>query len=67
MDRARSQGFSGPNPISLTDIVNWSTLTGNRLIREEAAVIRQIDGAYLAAIAVEQSERMERAKAKAGG
>ena len=64
---ARSHGFNGPNPMSLTDIANWSAMTGNQLLREEVAIIRQIDAAYVEAVGVEMMERMERAKAKPTG
>lgn len=54
---SRSQGFNGPQPLSLSDIVLWSTLTGTIIRREEVAIIRDMDAAYLDVIAKEQAER----------
>lgn len=47
-------GFNSPNPISLTDIANWSLLTGTIIRREEVSIIRAMDSAYLTALAEEQ-------------
>lgn len=60
----RSHGFNGPNPLSMTEIANWSALTGTVIRREEIAIIRAMDGEYLSSAAKEQAEATERAKYK---
>ncbi|WP_011580569.1 MULTISPECIES: phage tail assembly chaperone [Chelativorans] len=64
LSAARSQGFSGPNPISYSEIADWAELTGNLIRRVEIAIIRKMDAAFLSANAVEQAEAAERAKQK---
>ncbi|WP_425358759.1 phage tail assembly chaperone [Aminobacter aminovorans] len=61
----RSHGFSGPNPLSMTEIANWSTLTGTVVRREELSILRAMDGAFMSAIAKEQAEVTERQKSGA--
>jgi hypothetical protein len=46
----------------MTEISNWSSLTGTIIRREEISIIRDMDAAYLSAIAKEQAEASERAK-----
>ncbi|WP_438820606.1 phage tail assembly chaperone [Aminobacter carboxidus] len=60
MSAGRSHGFSGPNPLSMTEIANWSELTGTVIRREEISILRAMDGAFMSAIAKEQSEASER-------
>lgn len=60
----RSYGFSGPNPISFSEIADWAALTGNLIRQDEIAIIRKMDAAYLAANAAEQAEAAERARHK---
>lgn len=62
MSAARSYGFNGPDPIALSDIAAWSSLTGNIIRREEIEIIRRMDAAFLRAIAREQAEAAERAR-----
>lgn len=62
LNDGRSQGFNGPNPLSMTEISNWSALTGTIIRREEVSIIRDMDAAYLSAIAKEQAEASERAR-----
>lgn len=54
--------MNGPNPLSLADIEAWSRLTGHVVRREEVEIIRQMDAAYLKAVAKEQAEAMERSR-----
>lgn len=54
---ARSQGMIGPNPLALSDILAWSSLTGTIMRREEVGIIRDMDAAYLDTISKEQAER----------
>ncbi|WP_425547693.1 phage tail assembly chaperone [Aminobacter niigataensis] len=58
----RSHGFSGPNPLSMTEIANWSALSGTVIRREEISILRAMDGAFMSAIAKEQSEAAERSR-----
>lgn len=67
LSAARSHGFSGPNPLSLSDIANWSRLTGEIVTREEVGILRQIDAAYVAAVAEEQAAQAERDRKQHGG
>jgi hypothetical protein len=64
LSTARSHGFDGPNPLSLSDIANWSALTGNIIRRDEITILRAMDGAYLDAVSAEMADRQEREKAK---
>jgi len=54
LSAARAEGFSGPCPISFRDIEAWASLTGEILLREEVAILRQMDAAYLDAISKAQ-------------
>ncbi|WP_435371434.1 phage tail assembly chaperone [Mesorhizobium liriopis] len=59
---ARAESFDGPQPLSFTDIANWSALTGTILLREELGILRQMDAAFLSAHAIEREEARERRK-----
>lgn len=48
----------------MTEIANWSALTGTVIRREEIAILRAMDGEYLSSAAKEQAEATERAKHK---
>lgn len=62
----RSHGFNGPNPLSMTEISNWSVLTGTVIRREEIAILRAMDGAFMSAITKEQLEASERSRTQGG-
>jgi hypothetical protein len=47
LNRARSAGFSGPNPISYEQIKAWKELTANDLEPWEVDVVMKLDGIYL--------------------
>ena len=47
----RSQGFSGPNPITYGEIEAWSRLSGTPLEPHHVAVLTWMDRAFLAALA----------------
>lgn len=49
IDRCRTAGFSGPNPLTLNEMEAWSRMTGNFVRREEFEVLRGMDGAFLKA------------------
>ncbi|MGA0564173.1 phage tail assembly chaperone [Ancylobacter sp. VNQ12] len=66
LSSARSHGFSGPNPLSLSDIAAWSRLMGEIVSREEIAILRAMDTAFVAAITAEQSAQMERNRSRNG-
>lgn len=53
-------GENGPNPISCTELANWSLLTGNALNRREVAILRRLDSAYRNAVAKEREAQVSR-------
>jgi hypothetical protein len=46
----------------MTEIANWSALTGTVIRREELSILRAMDGAFMSAIAKEQAEAAERSR-----
>jgi hypothetical protein len=62
LSTTRRQGPNGPDPITYSDIEVWSRLTGNILLREEIAIIRQMDDAFLSSLTEEYREQREREK-----
>lgn len=46
---ARTAGFSGPNPITFSEMEAWSKLTHQPINPFDVAVIKQIDNTYLRA------------------
>lgn len=60
LSSARRHGPNGPDPITYHDILVWSQMTGNQLLREEIGIIRSMDDAFLGALAKERSEQRER-------
>jgi len=44
---ARTAGFSGPNPITYSEILAWKTLTESPLKPWEIEVIKQVDKVYM--------------------
>ncbi|WP_018428215.1 hypothetical protein [Hoeflea sp. 108] len=48
----------------MTEIANWSALTGAVIRREEIAILRAMDEAFVAAVAKEQSEATDRSKSR---
>ncbi|MFG1462261.1 hypothetical protein V5F77_05105 [Xanthobacter sp. DSM 24535] len=66
LSSARSHGFNGPDPIRLSDIVSWSTLTGEIITREEVSILRRMDAAFIGTIAEEQRAQAERERDKDG-
>lgn len=55
-----SAGLNGAEPLSMTELAHWMTLTGDIPRREEIRIIRSMDDAYLAAVARERAEAAER-------
>lgn len=49
MNAGRSEGYSGPNPLSSAEMAAWATVTGHAVRPEEFAVLRAMDVAYIAA------------------
>lgn len=43
----RSAGFSGPNPLSYTEIKAWMDLTNEHLSPRDIEAIKKLDTAYL--------------------
>jgi hypothetical protein len=60
LNAGRPPGFSGPEPLSMTELALWISLTGEIVRREEIRIIRSMDDAYLAAVARERVEAAER-------
>jgi hypothetical protein len=48
---ARTAGFSGPNPITYSEILAWKTLTESPLRPWEIEVVKQIDQRYMKVMA----------------
>lgn len=51
MDRGRQAGMNGPLALPIQEIKAWCEMTGTIMRREELAVIRDMDRAYLVATA----------------
>jgi hypothetical protein len=66
LNSCRASGLNGPQPLSMTELSNWIALTGTVVRREEIAVIREMDAAYLAAVAREQEEMADRTRPRKG-
>jgi len=49
LGNARSQGFSGPNPIGYGDIKDYIELTDEQLSPREVSLIRELDVVYMRA------------------
>jgi hypothetical protein len=47
LHQTRTVGFTGPNPISYTEIIAYSDLEGWALEKHHVALIRALDRAYL--------------------
>lgn len=64
LSRRRQQGVDGPQPLTYTEISECSRMTGEILLREEIAVITDMDDAYLDALAKErEAQRVANRKA----
>jgi hypothetical protein len=57
LSAARGQGFSGPLPLSFTEIDAWSRLTGSALTAFEVSVLRDLDRAFLQSVDHDQPRR----------
>lgn len=65
LNRRRQQGMSGPQPLSYFEISSWSRLTGEILLREEIAILTDMDDDYLDALAKErEAQRVANEKPK---
>jgi hypothetical protein len=47
LSNARASGFSGPSPITYTQIKDWMELTYERLSPREIEVLMKLDQTYL--------------------
>ncbi|QFI65794.1 hypothetical protein EKH55_0920 [Sinorhizobium alkalisoli] len=57
--------MSGPQPLTYEEITSWSRLTGEILLREEIAILIDMDDAYLDALAKErEAQRVANEKPK---
>lgn len=50
LSQSRTAGFSGPNPITYTEIQAWANLTQTRLNPYDVGIIKRLDSIYLKAI-----------------
>lgn len=58
--RDRSSGENGPQPITCSDILEWSSSTGHILRANEIDILQAMDAAYRQAWAVEAREMRDR-------
>lgn len=56
LDKSRSSGMNGPNPLSSSDIKAWADLTGNIITRWDFRTLQAMDRKYRDALAVEQED-----------
>lgn len=47
LSNSRTPGFSGANPITYRDILDWKALTHNVLSPRDVQAIMELDGVYL--------------------
>jgi len=47
LNASRGAGFSGPNPISYSEIKAWVDLTDQDLSAKDVEVIKMLDGVYM--------------------
>jgi hypothetical protein len=68
LSAARQYGMDGPNPIAFVEMLAWQSITGNIVLAEEWAVLRDMDFAFLNTVAIErEADRKAReSKAKEG-
>ena len=52
LSNCRSQGFSGPNPISYRDIKDYIELTETAISPREVTILRELDKVYMGAASV---------------
>lgn len=64
LNEARTHGMNGPNPLTYSEIASWVSLSGEIVSREEIAVIRKMDAAFIKALSEERKAQDERNKVK---
>jgi len=47
LSRCRSYNGYGPNPLSMSEVEAWSSMTGNILIPEEVIMIQRMDSEFV--------------------
>jgi hypothetical protein len=47
LSETRAQGFSGPLPITYSEIKSWIELTGNYLLPWEVEAVKKLDAVYM--------------------
>lgn len=67
LSNKRHQGVNGPQPLTYPDIEAWSRATGTVVLREEIAILMQMDDAYLSAVAEEHKAQRAYAENTTGG
>lgn len=56
LSQARTQSANGPNPISYSEIKNWSELTRTEIRPIEIEVIRRLDSTYMGFVGEQQQK-----------
>lgn len=65
LNHRRQHGMNGPQPLTYAEIASWSRMTGEILLREELAILTDMDDAYLSALAEErEAQRVANEKPK---
>lgn len=47
LSATRTSGMSGPNPLSPSDVLAWSELTGSKISPNEYLILRAMDAAHV--------------------
>ena len=55
----RTDGFNGPQPLTVPQIEDWSVFTGTIIRRDETAILHTMDIAYRSQISAENAEVRE--------
>ena len=63
---ARQSGVSGPNPISYTEIVSWSTSTGISIESWEVTILKVMDREYMKFQAESHKQKRQSQERKRG-
>jgi hypothetical protein len=47
LHQSRTMGFSGPNPITYSEMESWVNLTNNKLHPYDVGIIKRLDSLYM--------------------
>lgn len=56
LDKSRSSGMNGPNPLSSGEIKAWAEFTGNIIARWDFRTLHAMDRKYRDTLAIEQED-----------